>query len=324
MSQWDGIEEFVAVAEAGSFKGAAQALGVSNAHISRAVARLEEKVETRLFNRTTRSLSITNAGKALLEPFRHIVEDRDTALAMITAKSAPSGELRISCSPAIARTFLTPIARQYVQDFKDLSVWIDISNRVVDLISEGFDLAIRTGHLADSRLIATKVGARRLYTCASPKYLDSRGHPKTVADLSSHNCLIGTSPVWHFTVDDKAHDFSPKGNWRCNNGDAILEAALDHMGICQLPEHYLHEHIKTGALKVILDEYKVNDEPIWAVYPHRKHLQPKLKKLIEILKSSMETRFPQTTRKSKRYSPSSFKALNSSTASGASHLRGPK
>ncbi|MFC3050659.1 LysR family transcriptional regulator [Kordiimonas pumila] len=289
MPQWDGVEEFVAVAEAGSFTGAAKALGVSNAHISRAVAKLETKTQTRLFNRTTRSLALTYRGEVLLEPFRQLIEDRDTALAMIAADSAPRGELRITCSPAIAHHFLMPIARQYVQDFKDLSIWIDISNKMVDLIGEGFDLAIRTGHLPDSRLIATKLGSRRLCTCASKNYFKINGYPSSINDLRNHNCLLGTNPVWHFQTSGEKVNFQPKGNWRCNSGDGVVEAVLGDMGICQLPEHYIKKHLDSGEVELVLDDNRINDEPIWAVYPHRKHLLPKIKKLIDLLKTAMET-----------------------------------
>lgn len=288
MSVWDGVEEFVAVAEAGSFVGAAKVLSVSNAHISRSVARLEQKVGSRLFDRTTRSLRLTNSGRALLEPFRRLIQDRDEAFAMVTTDGAPQGELHITCSAALGHKFVIPIMRKYKQLHENLSIRIDLTNRLVDLIAEGFDIAIRTGHLPDSRLVATKIGARSIVTCASKSYLDKHGVPKAVEELSSHECLIGTSPVWNFRSENgEPLSFYPKGSWRCNSGEGVLEAVTADMGVCQLPMHYLNDKLHDGNIVSLLDRYSVEDEPIWAVYPHRKYLLPRVKSLIEILKSEM-------------------------------------
>ncbi|SIN67468.1 DNA-binding transcriptional regulator, LysR family [Parasphingorhabdus marina DSM 22363] len=285
MSAWDGVEEFVAVVEAGSFVGAARALGFSNAHISRSIARLERKLDARLFDRTTRSLRLTNAGRALVDPFRRLVEDRDDAFALMTTDGAPKGELRITCSASLGHKFVIPIVRKYAQNFESLSIWIDLTNRLVDLIAEGFDMAIRTGHLPDSKLIATRIGSRSLVTFASKSYLDKYGYPKSVSDLIEHNCVRGTSSVWHFKNEvGEEVDFHPKGRWRCNSGEGVLEAVTADMGIGQLPGHYLDDMLRDGKIQSILDKYSIEDEPIWAIYPNRKHVLPRVKSLIEVLK----------------------------------------
>ena len=287
MTPWDGIEEFVAVAEAGSFVGAARALKSSNAHISRAVARLEGKVGSRLFNRTTRSLSLTHAGRAFLEPCRRMIQDRDDALGTITTEGTPQGELRITCSAALGHKYVVPIVQKYIQKNENLSIWIELTNRLVDLVGEGFDLAIRTGHLPDSRLVATRIASRSIYTCASRAYLDLHGRPTKIGQLEDHHCLIGTSSVWHFKTGSEVFDFKPKGKWRCNSGDGVLHAAISDMGICQLPEHYIEQSLHSGKLEVLLDDHRVEDEAVWAVYPHRKHLLPRVKGLVDLLRTDL-------------------------------------
>jgi DNA-binding transcriptional LysR family regulator len=288
MSAWDGVEEFVAVAEAGSFVGAARALGFSNAHISRSFARLEQKLDARLFDRTTRSLRLTDSGRALLEPFRRLVDGREEAFALMTSDGAPKGELRITCSASLGHKFVIPIVRKYAQHFEDLSIWIDLTNRLVDLIAEGFDMAIRTGHLPDSNLIATRIGSRSLVTFATKKYIEEHGYPASIEELTDHSCIRGTSSAWHFKSEEGVNiDFHPKGRWRCNSGEGVLEAVMADMGIGQLPGHYLDDMLRNGDIISVLDSYSIEDEPIWAIYPTRKHLLPRVKSLIEILKVEM-------------------------------------
>lgn len=283
MRKWDGFEEFEAVAAAGSFAGAAHRLGLSTSHVSRAVARLEARLSARLFFRTTRKVTLTENGRVLLEQCRRIMEELDEAIAAASG-SAPQGELRLTCSTAIGERFVAPIVRRFATDHPRMRVTIELTNRVVDLISEGFDLAIRTGHLADSRLVATRIASRQLRLCAAPAYLDRVGRPSNLAELSGHDCLVGAAPNWRFLVNDEEQVFRPRGRWRCNSGVALVDAALAGMGLCQLPEFYLMPHIKSGRLELVLDALQVREEPIWAVYPQRRHLLPSVKELIERLR----------------------------------------
>lgn len=287
MTRWDGIEEFVAVAQAGSFAGGAQALGVSTSHVSRAIARLEDRIQAQVFFRTTRKVTLTDTGRMLVEQCRRIVRERDEAFAMVGRGDGPQGELRVTCSTALGERFVAPILRRFAQENPRLSVTLDLTNHLVDLVAEGYDLAIRTGHLADSRLVGTRIASRRLHLCAAPAYLDRAGRPRGVAELSRHDCLIGTSSTWHFRMDGQDHLFRPKGRWRCNSGEAVADAALAGMGLCQLPEFYVLPHIAAGRLETVLDDFRAADEPIWAVYPQQRHLLPKVRDLVRRLRAEL-------------------------------------
>ena len=287
MSSWNGIDEFVAVAAAGSFRGGASALGLSTTHMSRAIMRLEARIQTQLFHRTTRSVRLTDTGRAFLEHCQRLVMEREEAFALMDEKGEPQGELRLTCSTAMGERFIAPILRRFARSYPRLQVNIDLTNRVVDLVAEGYDLAVRTGHLPDSRLIGTRIASRSLLTCASPAYLERRGHPHNLTDLDEHDCLVGNAATWSFNVDGKAHSYRPCGRWRCNSGGAVLEAALDDMGLCQLPDFYVRQAIAEGRLMPILLDFDPADEPIWAVYPQRRHLQPKISELVHVLRKEL-------------------------------------
>lgn len=287
MSSWDGIEEFVAVANAGSFIGGARTLGVSPAHISRSIARLEARVQTQIFVRTTRTIRLTTTGQTLLDRCRRIIVERDEAFAMVAEGGEPQGELRVTCSAAMGERFIAPIIRHFCERYPQVSVTIELNNRLVDLVGEGFDLAVRTGSLADSRLIGTRIASRTHYTCATPTYLAEHGTPQHVSELGRHECLAGTAQSWHFKVGGEEYFHRPRGRWRCNSGTAVVDAALAGMGICQLPEFYVLPYIRSGKLHSILDEYQPDQEPIWAVYPQQRHLLPKISRLVHALREEL-------------------------------------
>lgn len=287
VNRWHGIDEFVAVATTGSFASAAKLLQMPTSSVSRAVARLETEVRAQLFYRTTRKVALTESGRVFVEHCRRIIAERDEAFAALSESGEPGGELRITCSTALGESFVAPIVRDFCIAWPQLSVTLDLSNRIVDLVAEGYDLAIRTGDLSDSRMVRTKVAARRLCSCASPDYLERTGTPVSIADLSRFDCLVGSSSTWHFEVDGTDRVFRPKGRWRSNSGGAVADAALAGLGICQLPEFYLLRHIASGALVEILPEYRRREEPIWAVYPERRHLMPKVRLLVDQLKAKL-------------------------------------
>ena len=293
MSKWAGIDEFVAVATAGSFSAGAEAFGASTTHMSRAIARLEARVQAQLFHRTTRVVKLTDTGKTFLQHCERIIQERDEAIGLISESGAPQGDLRVTCSSALGERFVAPIVRRYALQHPRLSVGIVLSNWVVDLVAEGFDLAIRTGALTDSRLIGRRIASRTLYTCASPAYLERRPAPRVVADLAQHECLVGTSSTWQFKTAAGEEIFRPKGRFRCNSGSAIVEAALVGMGICQLPEFYVLPYLADGRLQPLLEPYRPDDQPIWAVYPQRRHLLPKVAALVDRLRTELPVALAQ-------------------------------
>jgi DNA-binding transcriptional LysR family regulator len=287
MSGWDGIDEFVAVATAGTFVAGAKILEVSTTHMSRAIAALENRIHAQLFHRTTRTVRLTDAGLLFLDHCRRMIAEREEAVAMLGTGGEPRGDLRITCSTAMGERFVAPIVRRYAERFEGLNITIELTNRLVDLIAEGFDLAIRTGHLADSRLIATRIASRTLHTCASPAYLDRCGRPKRISDLNGHQCLAGTAANWHFRNGKREELHRPAGRWRCNSGAVAAESALAGMGICQLPDFYVLRHLSAGTLEEVLGEMRAEAQPIWAVYPQRRHLQPKITELVATLRNEL-------------------------------------
>jgi len=287
---WEGIAEAVAVDTAGTFAGAARSLNVSTSHISRAVARLEATLQLQIFNRTTRRVVATEEGRLLLDQLRRVIDDRDQAFASVAVSGEPQGDLKLTCSIALGDRFVVPIVRQFATDYPNVSVTIDLTNRIVDLIAEGYDIAIRTGGLHDSSYVATRIASRRLQVCAAPSYLGDCPAPVEIADLDRHSCLIGTNPHWNFSVNGVEVVRRVKGRWHCNSGESTAEAAVAGMGVCQLPDFYVRNAIEDGRLVALLENAEPDSQPIWAVYPHRRHLLLKVRVLVDRLKAQLQSR----------------------------------
>ena len=292
MTSWQGIDEVVAIAETGSFIAAARRLGVSSSHISRAVARLEATIDTRIFERTTRSVRLTDVGRTLVEQCRRIIDEREEALQMVRAKGEMQGEVRVTCSTALGERFVVPIVRDYLDKHPKISIDVELTNRIVDLISEGYDIGIRTGNTFDTRLAARQIASRSLVTCASPQYLERHGAPAHPLDLADHCCLVGTNRTWHYSEKGRGLAFAASGRWRCNSGTAVAAAAVAGMGICQLPTLFVIEELESGQLVRILDDFREAPEPVWAVYAPRRYFVPKVRGLIDWLEASLADAIP--------------------------------
>lgn len=287
MSSWDGFDEFIAVATTGSFTRAARLVGMSPTHVSRSIMALEKRVQAQLFHRTTRTVRLTDTGRVFLERCERIAQERDEAVALIGESGEPAGELKVTCSITMGERFVAPIIRRFAMHHPQLSVTIDLTNRVVDLIAEGYDLAIRTGKPADGRLIATPVAARSIHTCAAPHYLARSGTPQSVEELAGHECIIGTNSLWQFHVDGQELLHRPQGRFRCNNGQAVIDACISGLGICQLPDFYIVPYLQHGMIRPILQALRPPNETIWAVYPQRRHLLPKVKAAVACLEHEL-------------------------------------
>ncbi|WP_265942424.1 LysR family transcriptional regulator [Dechloromonas sp. A34] len=291
MSRWDGLDEFVAVVESGSFARAAEALHVSSSHVSRQVAALEERLQARLLYRTTRRVSLTEAGQTFFARCQRLVEERDEAfLTMGDLQNAPAGLLRMTAAVAYGERFIVPLVNDFMADHPQLRVDIELTNRTLDMVHEGFDLAIRLGRLNESSLVATRLSPRAMYLCAAPSYLERYGRPHTLSELGQHNCLIGTSDVWLFQQGEREHQFRPSGNWRCNSGQAVLDATLRGFGLSQLPDYYVVDLLQKGSLVSLLEANQPPNTAVWAVYPQRRYALPKVRLLIEALKSGLALR----------------------------------
>lgn len=288
MSRWDGIDEFVATAEAESFSNAARRLGLSTSGVSRAVAGLEERLQTRLLYRTTRRVSLTDAGRAFLVRCRQLILDRDEALAAVGEEDGElKGLLRMTCSTAYGERFVAPAVNAFLLAHPKLSVEIDLDDAVRDIVSEGFDLAIRFGRLTDSRLIAKRLASRTRRLTAAPSYLARTGAPRAIAELANHACVLGAADTWPLRDGEREIAFKPQGRWRCNSGQAVLDAALQGLGICQLPNFYVDAAIADGRLVPLLEANRPADEGVWAVYPHLRLLPAKARLLVEHLERSL-------------------------------------
>jgi DNA-binding transcriptional LysR family regulator len=221
---------------------------------------------------------------------RNIIRSRDEAFASISPEGEPQGAVKLTCSTALGERFVAPVVRKFAIDHPRISISFDLTTRVVDVIGEGYDLAIRTGQLVDSRLTATRIASRGLPACASPAYLAARGQPDQIADLDNHECLIGTSSIWTFSEDDRETSYRPRGRWRCNSGTAVMDAATAGIGICQLPGFYVGAAIRDGQLVSVLDRFRPRDEAIWAIYPQRRHPPPKVRALVDQLRRDLQSR----------------------------------
>ncbi len=286
-NSWDGIEEFAAVATTGSFTAGSRMIGMSVTHMSRSIAQLEARLQARLLDRTTRSVRLTDTGRIFLEHCQRLIAERDEAIALVSEADEPHGELRITCSTAMGERFVAPISRRFLAHHPRVRLSIELTNRLIDLVAEGYDLAVRTGKLSDPRLIGTRIATRQFLTCAAPAYLDARGRPARIDDLDRHDLLVGTTATWQFRVGARDRGWRPHGHWRCNSGRAVVDAALAGLGICQLPEFYVLDLVASGRLELVLDAERPSAEPIWAVYPQRRHLSPKIVRFVDLLKSDL-------------------------------------
>ncbi|KIP97761.1 MULTISPECIES: LysR substrate-binding domain-containing protein [Pseudomonas] len=295
MNRWEGLDEFVAVAECGQFTAAAERLGLSSSQVSRQIARLEERLHTRLFYRTTRKVALTEAGQTFLQHCQRLQDAREEALNAIgDLGGEPKGLLRMTCAVAYGERFIVPLVTAFAARHPRLSVDIELSNRTLDLLQDGFDIAIRLGRLQDSRMLATRLAPRRMYLCASPDYLQRYGRPHSLSELARHNCLVGSSDVWTFQLDGREASQRVQGNWRCNSGQAVLDAALGGLGLCQLPDYYVLEHLRSGALVSLLANHQPPNTAVWALYPQQRHLSPKVRQLIDALRDGLSQRVEYT------------------------------
>ncbi len=284
MLHWEGVSEFVAVAEAGSFTAAAHQLGISTAQVSRQISTLENRLATKLLYRTTRRVSLTEAGQIYYQHCRLALDGLEEAeRAMTYLQQTPQGLLRLTAPTTYGETRIVPLLNEFVLQYPALNLDIKLTNQKVDLIEEGFDLAIRLGPLADSSLIAKRLATRRQYVCASPGYLADHGEPHSLSELARHHCLQGTLDHWRFQQQGQPKTVKISGRIRCNSGLALLDAALKGLGIVQLPDYYVRPHIEQGQLRVLLADLQPQEEGIWALYPSSRHLSPKVRRVVDFL-----------------------------------------
>jgi len=286
MNAWDGISEFIAVAERQNFTHAAKQLGISVAQVSRQVTALEEKLGTQLFYRTTRKVSVTEAGQVYYQHCRQLLDGLDEAERAIgNLTELPRGKLKLTAPTTYGETVIAPLLNDFVTSYPDLEVQCRFTNQKLDLVLEGYDMAIRLGRLEGTTgsLMTQQLSTRRLYACAAPSYIAKRGEPYSLSELHHHNCLVGTLDYWRFEEDGRERTVRIHGSIHANSGQALLDAARKGIGIVQLPDYYVDPWIASGDLVPVLTKYQPSDEGIWAIYPTNRHLSPKIRMLVEHL-----------------------------------------
>jgi len=284
MFQWEGVNEFVAVAETESFTQAAKQLGISTAQVSRQVSAIEKRLATKLFYRTTRKVALTEEGHVYYQHCRQLVDGLEAAERAITNLSqTPRGKIKLTAPITYGEENIVPLVNDFVRQYPELEVNIHLSNQTVDLVEGGYDLAIRLGHLSDSSLMAKKLATRTMFVCATPTYLQRYGEPHTLSELAGHNCLLGTHDVWRFAEKGKIRNIRVSGKLRCNSGYGLVDAALKDIGIIQLPDYYVEPNMNAGRLISLLDNYREPEEGIWALYPHNRQLSTKIRMLVDYL-----------------------------------------
>lgn len=279
---------FVEVARKGSFSAAARRLQLSPSAVSKLVTRMEERLGSRLFNRTTRKLSLTEGGQGYFSRCVEILADIDAAEEQLAGyQQMPRGELIVSCSPGFARFQLVPLVPRFLELYPELELNLQTAGETVDLLSHNIDVAIRLGKLQDSTLVARKLGQSNRIVCASPKYLETHGTPKKPDDLASHNCLTIAADKefnrWTLSRGKVQKVAAVSGNLVSNSIDSLYEMALQGLGIINLAEFIVGDDLHHGRLVPLLKSYKSDSQLIHAIYPHRRHLPAKVRVFIDFL-----------------------------------------
>ena len=274
MNQLEDMRILLEVVERGSYSAAATRLGLSKQLLSRRVMTLEERLGARLLLRTTRRLTPTELGRDFAERARRILADVNEAeLAVSGIDQVPRGRLRLCAPMSFGTLHLSLLLVGFLKLHSEIQIDLDLNDRRVDIVGEGYDAAIRIGQLADSTLIARKIVSLRLAMCASPDYLERRGTPRDPSDLKEHACLSyghGPTTSWTLTVDRKVKDIAVNTIYRANNGEVLRDAAIAGLGVALLPTFLVGPALKSGALIEVMHKYVTSDAGAYLVHPaHR-------------------------------------------------------
>ena len=288
MDKLTSMAVFARVVEANSFTSAAAQLGMSRSAVSKAIAGLEDRLGARLLNRTTRRLALTEVGQAFYERCARIVaEAEDAELAVSHLQVSPRGTLRVNAPVSFGLRHLAPALPDFMKRYPEVRVSIDLADRMVDLIDEGYDLAVRIGDLQDSSLIARRLIDNHMVVCAAPAYWHRRGRPKEPADLTKHACLTyayqRNPNDWPFVGPHGRFHVRVDGPLQSNNGDLSLAAACAGLGVVVLPCFLCGEELEAGRLEPVLCDWLPPAGGIHAVYPHARHPSTKVRAFIDFL-----------------------------------------
>jgi len=287
------MSSFVAVAEAGSFVAAADLTGMSKAAVSRHVAELEERLGVRLMQRTTRRLSLTDEGQRFLARCKELLASIDEAESELSSTAGtPSGLIRVNAPLTFGTMHLAPLWGRFMDLYPKVTLDVTLGDRIVDLVEEGYDLAIRISNLPNSALVSRTLASTRMVLCASPQYLRAHGTPGHPSELAGHRVISFsywvTRDEWHFTGPEGEVIVRIKPGMHTNNGDTCRSAALDHQGIILQPDFMIGGDLRSGTLIELIPGYQAISLGIHAVYPSRKHLPLKVRRLIDFLAEAFQ------------------------------------
>jgi len=286
MQHFAVIPVFVTVVEAGGFSPAAAILGISKSAVSKRITQLEEQLGVKLLHRTTRKLSLTEAGEHFYAHARIAHQAGVDAQDSVTQlQGEPQGRLRINAPMSFGRLHLAPLVPVFLKRYPKLSVDLVMEDKVSDLIGEGFDIAIRAGDLPDSSLIARKLAPLKSVLCAAPDYLSKHGIPNDPEALKRHNCMLfaysNDAKEWVFIKNQQRTSVEVRGNYQVNNSEALREAIVQGIGIGRLPSFVAGPDLKSGQLVQLFPEYMMPQKTIYAVFPERQYMPAKVRAFIE-------------------------------------------
>jgi LysR family transcriptional regulator for bpeEF and oprC len=291
MKDLNSLKIFVQVAEFKNFSAAAQHMELTASAVSKSITKLEQELGVRLFNRTTRAVSLTSDGAIFLESCRSVlgqIEGAETALN--PARGALEGRLRLHMSVGFCKRVVVPALATFRRQYPGITIDAELTDRVVDLVYEGVDVAVVVGAIADDRVIARKICDLQFVVCASPAYLAEHGEPRTPDDLDRHECLAYVIPQtgryreWKFLKDGYAFSKTVSGGLNMNNAECLLQAAIDGAGIVMLSTFVTADAIKAGKLQLLLRDYMVPGPSVWAVYLPNRNFSPRVRTFVDFLR----------------------------------------
>lgn len=292
MDKFLEMKAFAAVVDAGSFVQAADALQMSKPTVSRYLADLEQRLGVRLLHRTTRKLSLTEEGRAFYGRCKTVLADVDVAEAEVTAKSiVVNGLIKINVPVSFGVLHLAPLWPDFMAKYPQVLLDITLADRVVDLVEEGFDMAVRIARLPSSSLVSKRLSSTRMLLCASPGYLRKHGRPKHPSELVDHTVLayslLATGDQWEFEGPEGRVTVSVNPSMRTNSGDTCRAAALQNKGVVLQPSFLVGDDLRSGALVELMPQYRALEFGVYAIYPTRQYVAPKVRALVDFLAKAL-------------------------------------
>jgi DNA-binding transcriptional LysR family regulator len=287
----DGIVVFVEVVNSGSFTAAAHALGHTTSYVSKTITRLEKRLGSRLLNRTTRTISLTDGGRAYFERCQQIVIDADDAERSIKhLQEQPAGLLRINAPASFGSKYLLDVLPRFMQRYPEVKLEVEFNDRLIDVVAEGYDVVIRISKIKDSNLVARKFTSSHGVVVASPDYLKRHGCPKSIEELTQHDCvaysLLPSPNQWVFHKNGIHSSVTVKPRALCNSAEIEVAMVVQGIGITRLPLFACEQEIAHGELQIILEDYDPLELDVYLVYPHRQYLTAKVRAFVDFVVES--------------------------------------